>query len=296
MTWSGVFAPVPTPFDEGDRVDLVRLRAAFAWWLESPLNGFVVLGSTGEAALMSDAEADLVIDSARQLVPTDRAFVVGTGRESTQATVAATRRAADLGADAVLVRTPGFYKAQMKSETFVRHFQAVADASPVPVLLYNFTAVTGVDLEATTVAELAAHPNIVGMKESGNDVAKITQLVSATPGDFNILAGSATTFVAALAVGATGGILALSCIVPTACVRLFKLVRQQRHDEARALEARLIPVARLIGALYGVPALKAAMKVAGCDVGIPRPPLLPAPETVIHALRQALDVNQLAPD
>jgi 4-hydroxy-2-oxoglutarate aldolase len=269
--------------------------SAFNWWLVSPLTGFVVLGSTGEAALLSDDESDQVIDAARQMVPSGRAFVVGTGRESTEATIRATRRAADLGADAVLVRTPGFYKAQMKGDVFVRHYRAVADSSPVPILLYNFTAVTGVDLQPSTAGELAAHPNIVGMKESGNDVAKIAELVAATPSDFSILAGSATTFFASLAVGATGGILALSCVLPAACVRLFDLMRERRHDEARALQERLIPLSRLIGASYGVPGLKAAMKLAGVDVGAPRPPLVPVPESAIEALKRALDVDQLAP-
>src|SRR5262249_12123563 len=155
--------------------------------------------------LLDDDEADRVVGETRRIVPSDRGFIVGTGRESTTATVRATRRAAELGADAVLVRTPGFYKAQMTSDVFIRHYVTVADASPVPVILYNFTAVTGVNLLPATVEQLAAHSNIVGMKESGNDVAKIADLAASTPPDFDLLAGSATTFFAALCVGATGG-------------------------------------------------------------------------------------------
>jgi len=288
MRVTGVLAPVPTPFDEQDRVDLVRLRAAFARWVASPLSGFVVLGSNGEAALMDEDESDRVVGAAREIVPSGRAFIVGTGRESTQATIGATRRAAALGADAVLVRTPGFFKSQMTTDVFVRHYSAVADASPVPVLLYNFTAVTGVNLLPAAAARLATHPNIVGMKESGGDVAQIADLVAQTPASFAVLAGSSNTFYAALCVGVAGGILALAGLVPEPCVRLFELTREGRHDEARALQQQLLPLGRLLGQVHGVAGLKAAMKLAGCDVGMPRPPLTPVPEAGLAALREAL--------
>jgi 4-hydroxy-2-oxoglutarate aldolase len=288
MNLAGVFAPIPTPFDDRDRVDIARLRAALARWVTRPLTGFVVLGSNGEAVMMDDLESDQVIAAARESVPRDRGFIVGTGRESTQAAVRASRRAAEHGADAVLVRTPGFFKTQMTTDAFVRHYTAVADASPVPVLLYNFTALTGVNLLPAAVTRLAAHPNIIGMKESGGDVAQIADLVSGTPDDFSVLAGSAATFYPALCVGAVGGILALGCALPDACVRLFELARSGRHDEARALQRQFVPVARLLGPTYGVPGLKAALNLLGYDVGVPRPPLTAVPDTAVPALRDAL--------
>jgi 4-hydroxy-2-oxoglutarate aldolase len=288
MNLAGVFAPIPTPFDDRDRVDTARLRTALARWIRRPLTGFVVLGSNGEAVLMDDFEADQVIISARETIPSDRRFIVGTGRESTQAAIRASRRAAEHGADAVLVRTPGFFKTQMTTDAFVRHYTAVADASPVPVLLYNFTALTGVNLLPAAVARLATHPNIVGMKESGGDVAQIADLVSGTPDDFNVLAGTTATFFAALSVGAAGGILALACVVPGACMHLFELNQAGRHAEALALQRQLVPLARLLGPTYGVPGLKAALNLLGYDVGVPRPPLTPVPETAIPSLRDAL--------
>jgi 4-hydroxy-2-oxoglutarate aldolase len=288
MNLAGVFAPIPTPFDDRDRVDTVRLRTAIARWVTRPLTGFVILGSNGEAVLMDDFESDQVIVAARESVPRDRRFIVGTGRESTQAAVRATKRAAEHGADAVLVRTPGFFKTQMTSDAFVRHYTAVADASPVPVLLYNFTALTGVNLLPAAVARLAIHPNIIGMKESGGDVAQIADLVAVTPADFNVLAGSAGTFYPALCVGAVGGILALGCALPDACMRLFELARSGHHDEARALQRELVPVARLLGSTYGVPGLKAALNLLGYDVGVPRAPLSAVPDHAIPALRDAL--------
>src|SRR5436190_2108590 len=163
MNLAGVFAPIPTPFDEQDRVDTHRLRAAMERWLARPISGFVVLGSNGEAALMDDFESDRAIVAAREVVPRDRPFLVGTGRESTAAAVRAAKRAAEHGADAVLVRTAGFFKTQMTTDAFVRHYTEVADESPVPVLLYNFTALTGVTLLPAAAARLAVHPNIIGM-------------------------------------------------------------------------------------------------------------------------------------
>lgn len=288
MQLTGVFAPIPTPFDERDQLDLKRLRAALPRWIDSALAGLVVLGSTGEAVLLTEDESDRLIAGTRDALPSGRPLIVGTGRESTSHTIQATRRAGELGADAVLVRTPGFYKAQMTAEVFVRHYTAVADASPVPVLLYNFTAVTGVNLPAEAVARLSAHPNIVGMKESGGDVAQIGELISAGGDDFAMLAGSASTFYASLCAGAAGGILALAVLLPEACVRLFALTRKGDHAAARALQRRLVPLARLIGPTYGVAGLKAALRLSGCDVGGPRPPLIPVADAALPALHAAL--------
>ena len=288
MNLAGVFAPVPTPFDDRDRVDTARLRGVLTKMAARPLDGVVILGSNGEAVLMDDFESDQVIVTAREAIPRTKRFIVGTGRESTQAAVKAAKRAAEHGADAVLVRTPGFFKTQMTTDAFVRHYTAVADASPVPVLLYNFTALTGVTLLPAAVSALATHPNIVGMKESGGDTALIADLVAGTPSDFIVLAGTALTFYSALGVGAKGGILALACVLPDACVQLFTLFNAGRHAEALALQRQLTPIAKLLGQQYGVPGLKAALALAGYDAGLPRPPLVPVPDSAVTALREAL--------
>jgi 4-hydroxy-2-oxoglutarate aldolase len=294
MNLSGIFAPVPTPFDDRDEVDAARLRAAFEQWIARPITGFVVLGSNGEAGLMDEFEADCVIGTAREAVPAGRPLIVGTGRESTRAAVRAAKRAAEHGADAVLVRTPAFFKTQMTVDAFVRHYTAVADASPVPVLLYNFTALTGVDLLPAAVSRLAAHPNIIGMKESGGDAARINDLVSGTPEGFQVLAGTASTFYSALCVGAAGGILAPACVLPEACLRVYKLTLAGRHADALSAQRQVLPLARLL-ATYGVPGLKAALHLAGYDVGLPRPPLAPAPESGVAQLRDALALFEEIP-
>ena len=295
MNLAGVFAPVPTPFDDRDRVDTARLRGVLTKMAARPLDGFVILGSNGEAVLMDDFESDQVIVAAREAIPRTKRFIVGTGRESTVAAVKAAKRAAEHGADAVLVRTPGFFKTQMTTDAFVRHYTAVADASPVPVLLYNFTALTGVTLLPGAVSALATHPNIVGMKESGGDTALIADLVNGTPSDFIVLAGTALTFYSALGVGAKGGILALACVLPDACVQLFTLFNAKRNAEALELQRQLTPIAKLLGQQYGVPGLKAALALAGYDAGLPRPPLVPVPDSAVTALREALSQFQEIP-
>ncbi len=288
LTFAGVYAPLATPFDDGDQVDTARLRAAMKPLVASPLSGFVVLGSNGEAALMDDEESDRAIATVREAVPRGRMVLAGTARESTSATIRATRRAAQLGADAVLVRTPGFFKSQMTPDAFVRHYTAVADASPVPVLLYNFTAVTGVDLQPPVVARLAAHPNIAGMKESGGDAARMADLVASVAPEFAVLAGSATTFLASMMAGACGGILALANVLPAECVRVYELVRAKKYDEARDLQRLITPVSKLLGA-NGVAGLKAGLKLVGIDAGLPRPPLLPLPDAANEQLRAAIE-------
>jgi 4-hydroxy-2-oxoglutarate aldolase len=284
----GVFAPVPTPLDEGDRLDTAKFRPAFDWWLQSGLSGLVVLGSSGEAALLDEDESERVVGAARDLVPPGRPLIVGAGRESTRATVRAVGRAAALGADAVLVRTPAFFKPQMTADVLVRHYTTVADGSPVPVILYNFPALTGVNLAPVAVSRLSEHPNVMGVKESSGDIGQIADLVAGTPDGFSVLAGSAATFYPALAVGAAGGILALACVLPGACVQLFDLVKQQRYREARILQRRLVPLVRLLGSSHGVPALKAALKIIGLDLGFPRPPLEPLTDSGTAALRNAI--------
>jgi 4-hydroxy-2-oxoglutarate aldolase len=179
----GIFPPIPTPFsgDASDAVDHRALAGNIEKWMRTPLAGLVVLGSNGEAPLLDDDEADAVLATARRHIPSDRPMIAGTGRESTPATIAATKRAARLGADFALVRTPSYFKNLMTSEAFVRHFTAVADASPIPVLLYNVTVYTGVNLLPEAVERLAGHANIAGMKESTSDVAQVAELVARAP-------------------------------------------------------------------------------------------------------------------
>ena len=286
--FAGVYTPIATPFRSDDTLDEQGLRANVARWMTTPLTGLVVLGSNGEAPQLDEDEADRVVDLVRAGMPKGRPMIVGTGRESTRATIAATKRAAAAGADAALVRTPAFFKSQMTSDIFVRHYRDVAEASPVPVLLYNVTMYTGVNLLPDAVATLATHPNIVGMKESGSDLVQMAEYIARTPDEFTLLAGSAATLFPALATGCDGAILALAALAPEACAQMVALVREGRVEEARALQRRLMPLGRAIGAQHGVPGLKAAMDLLGYAGGPPRPPLRPVGPPVVDALRSQL--------
>ena len=287
--FTGVFTPIATPFLADGTIDEKGARGNVARWLTTPLTGLVVLGSNGEAPQLDDAEADRMLDIVRSEMPRQRPMIAGTGRESTRATVAATRRAAAAGADAVLVRTPSFFKPQMNADAFERYYLEVADASPVPVLLYNVTVYTGVNLAPDVVAKLAEHRNIVGIKESGSDIGQVAEYVSRTPDDFTVLAGSAATFVHALCAGCDGGVLALAALAPREVVRLVALVAERRLEDAHALQRRLMPLARAVGAQHGVPGLKAALELMGFAAGPPRPPLMPVPPGVVEMLRVQLD-------
>src|SRR5688572_9613490 len=276
-----------TPFHD-DEVDVRAIATNIEKWTRAGVGGVVALGSNGEAPLLDEEESDRVIEAARGALGRGLLLIAGTGRESTRAIIAASRRAAALGADAVLVRTPSYFKPRMTPDAFLRHYTAVADASPVPVLLYNYPAITGVNLTPDTVGRLAEHPNIAGMKETGTDTAQFAALVDAAPPPFAVIAGSAPVFYPWLCVGATGGILAVACVAPEPCVRLLEHVAAGRHDAARALQREITPLARLVTTGYGVPGLKAAMDLAGYIGGAPRGPLGPAAPAAIEQIRTEL--------
>lgn len=286
--FAGIYTPLITPFTSTGGLDESGLRSNVERYMRSPLTGLVVLGSNGEAPQLEDDEADRAIAVVRSAMPPDRPLLAGTGRESTAATIAATRRAAELGVDAVLVRTPAFFKSQMTSDVFVRHYSDVADRSPVPVFLYNVTMYTGVNLLPDAVATLSQHPNIAGIKESGNDMVQFAEYLGRCRQGFVVLAGAASTYYSALTLGAHGAVLAVAGAAPEICVRIFELVNAERFAEARQVQRQLVPLAKSVGATYGVAGLKAALDLLGYAGGAPRPPLQPIGPAAIAAIRAEL--------
>jgi 4-hydroxy-2-oxoglutarate aldolase len=284
MDLHGIFPPIATPFKD-DELDVEGLKFNVTRWMKTGLAGVLVLGSNGEGPLLDAEESYRAAAAARECVPRDRTLIVGAGEESTRSTIAAVKRAADAGADVVLVRTPAYFKSLVNTEVFVRHYTAVADASPVPVLPYNVPVLTGVKLAAEAVARLASHPNIPGVKDSSADLVQIADLVAMTPPDFKVLVGSAPTLYASLCVGAVGGIVAAACVIPDLCVELYELVRRQKHADALALQRRITPIAKSVTSGFGVAGLKAAMEMVGYVGGVPRRPLSPAGPHVFETLR-----------
>lgn len=285
----GIFPPVPTPFDPatGD-LDLGALRTQLTRLTTSGLAGALVLGSNAEAGLLEEAEADAIVDTARGVVPRDQALIVGTGRESTRATMAACRRAGNLGADVVLVRAPSFFKSQMTHEALVTHYRAVADASPVPVMLYNVPGMAGFSLTVAMVQTLADHPNVVGIKETSNDLERHAQFALVKPETFAVLSGWAPVAYPAWLMGARGAIIAVANVLPAACATLWAHAQAGRHDEARALQQQVLPIARLVSSVHGVAGLKCALDALGFPGGPVRPPLLPVSPAVADEIRAAL--------
>jgi 4-hydroxy-2-oxoglutarate aldolase len=288
MNLAGIYPPIATPFKD-DEVDYAGLAHNVRRWMGTGLRGLLALGSNGEAAFVDEDEAERVITTVREGMPRDRVLLAGSGRQSTRATIAATKRAAKAGADAVLVLTPFYFKTQMTPDALADHYRAVADASPVPVLLYNFTAVTGLNMTPDTVAALSAHPNLAGLKDSNGDVGQVAAVVARVPGDFTVLVGSAATLYPAMTVGAAGGIVAVANVVPDVCVRLYDLVRAGKHDEARLLQRRLTPLANAVTGGYGIAGLKVAMEIAGYAGGEVRRPLRPAKPEARDTLQRLLD-------
>lgn len=285
--FDGVLPPIATPFTD-ERLDLDALGENIDRWMATSLRGVLVLGSNGEAPYVDDDEADALVKAVRQRVPAGRTVLVGTGRESTRTTMAASVRAANHGADAVLLRPPTTYRAQMTDAALEEHFRAVADVCPVPVLLYNQPAAFGVELSAVLVARLATHPNIRGIKESSGNVGLVGEHVAALPSEVPVLTGVASTMYASLLVGATGVVVAVANVVPELCVRLYDLVRAGRMDEALMLQRALTPLGRAVTAQFGVPGLKAAMVLAGYAGTAPRRPLQVASDHAVTTLRQLM--------
>ena len=273
----GVFPPLPTPFTRDESIDESAVRHNISALLAAPIRGVVVLGSNGEAPLIGDDDSVRVVDAARAVVPRDRVLIVGTGRESTHDTIRFTERAARAGADAALVRTPSFFKAQLTADAFIGHYTRLADASPIPILLYNYTALTGVTLPPESVSVLAAHPNVLGMKESGTDETLIAAYGAHAAPSFRLLGGTVTALHASLAAGATGAILAAAVVAPRQCVELFDLFKAGETAAALALQARIVELNSYVTSTYGVAGLKLAQDLVGQRGGAPRLPMLPAP-------------------
>ncbi len=270
----GIMPPITTPFENGE-VAYSRLAENLNRWNESGLSGFVVMGSNGESVFLTREEKLKLVEVTKKNIASGKLLIAGTGSDSIKETIDLSNEAAERGADYALVLTPSFYKGQMNSAAFVRYFTEVADRIKIPLIIYNVPKFTGVNIEADAVAELSGHGNIVGLKNSAENAAHMAEIISSVPKDFSVLVGTASVLYPGLAAGATGGILALANIAPDECVELQRLFDEGKHDEASALQMKLIPINKAVTSKYGVPGLKAAMDMLGYFGGDPRSPLSP---------------------
>jgi 4-hydroxy-2-oxoglutarate aldolase len=272
---AGLYPPIPTPFDEQERLALDKLEANLARWIAQPLDGVVMPGSNSEASFLTrDERLQLWQVCGTTLSAAGKRLIAGTGAETTSETIALTHAAAELGAEATLVLPPQFYKPSMTHEALLAHYRAVADASPIPVLVYNVPAFTGIDFLPQTLLALAEHPRIVGVKDSSSNIVKMASLLAARP-DFQVFAGTGSALLPFLSIGAAGGITALSNVAAGPLRRLAAAFAAGRNDEARHLQLALTPLNTAITSKHGVVGLKHAMDRLGFYGGPARRPLLP---------------------
>ena len=289
----GVFIPVPTPF-RGDEIAVDGLAANFERWNQTALGGYVVLGSTGEFPMLSEAERERVLAAARAAVPREKVFIAGTGTNSTLHTIRQTRRAAELGADAAIIITPHYFtKGFSQAAAQIRHYLAVADASPIPIMIYNFPLNTGINLEAGTVAKIAQHPNVCGIKDSSGVIPQLAQIIDQTPKTFHVLVGAASALLPGLAIGGAGGILALGVISAREWCEVYALAMAGRWEEAREIAGRMMPVDREVAGRHGIGGLKAALDLQGFFGGPCRPPLGTPDGDAIEDIKEVLATGGL---
>lgn len=293
LTLQGVIPPVPTPFTRAGDVDTAALKTLLRQ-LEPEVDGFLILGSNGEAAYLDDSERRSVIAAAREAIPSHKPLLVGTGAEATRHAQGRNQEAYDLGADAALVLPPHYFVAAMTEPVLKTHYETLADQSPLPLLLYNMPAATTLSLSPTLIAALAQHENIVGIKDSSGNMGALTEILRQTPPEFQVLTGSAQTFLAALALGSRGGILAVANVAARHYRRLFDAFQTGDIATARHLQTSLNPLAQAVTARFGVPGLKAAMRLRGVDAGYPRAPLQEFTDTsVLEPLLRQLEEAEL---
>ncbi len=276
--FDGIYTPIVTPFTDNEEIDYEKMYHNLGQWAKTDLAGIVVLGSNGEFVFMSIDEKLTLVKEVIEHFHKGKKVIVGTGCESTKETIELIEKVAELGADAVLVLPPHYYKGAMKDEILYRHYVDIGNESPVPVFVYNMPGNTGINLSSSLVARLSQHPNIVGIKDTSGSIVQLSELVRDTEDGFAVFPGNAGYLLPALAVGAHGATLALANILPEDCCKLLSLFKDGRMDEARAMQLRMLKINSMVTTGLGIPALKVAMDMLGYQGGKPRRPLRSLPE------------------
>lgn len=287
----GIICPVVTPFNRRGDLDEGHFRENLQRLCETGLAGILVAGSTGEAPYLTEGERLRLIEIARDVVKPPRILMVGTGLESTMATLKLSREAEKRGADALLVLTPNYYKSRMDSAALVAHYRTVAAGVKRPVLIYSIPQFTGLEVDPDTIGKLSQLPNVVGLKESSGKLEFVRAVLGKVKKGFRVLVGAPSILYEALDEGAVGGVLGVATFAPSLCVELYEAFAARMPARARELQQQLLPLGQKIGVPFGVPGIKMAMDLCGYHGGTPRPPLLPVPtqgkKQIMTALQEA---------
>ena len=295
ISLKGIFPPLPTSFDSNEELATDKMKENIKKLCYFDLSGFLVLGSNGELVHLNDDEKEKIYHETRQAIPSDKIMLAGTGCQSTRQTIELTQKAAKAGADAALVLNPSYYKGLMDKEALTKHYFAVADASLIPVIIYNMPANSGLDMDVETIVTLSQHENVVGLKDSGGNIAKMGEVREYASTDFQILAGSAGFLLPALSVGAVGGILALANIAPKHCIDIYQNFIDDKIEFARKKQVKVIKLNNFVTRKHGVPALKKAMDILGFYGGPSRKPLLSVNEEIKVQLQNLLKESNVMP-
>lgn len=273
LNLNGIIAALPTPFDYDGEVNHEKLKENIESWNQTDLLGYLILGSTGEFPHLTTDEKLSIIETVRHSMSPDKLLLVGTGELSTRQTIEMTRRAHELGADGAVVITPFYYKKVLQDEHHEAHYTRIADNAPIPVMIYLIPQFAGVYLMQETVARLAEHPNIIGLKESSGDLAALKELFrELRAGDFNVLVGSPAILTEGLEAGCAGAVLAVGALAPKTACAIERAYHHGNYERASELQKKLAALARVTAA-SGIGHLKAAMDVAGLYGFLPRSPM-----------------------
>lgn len=272
---AGIFAPIIIPFNEDESLDREGLRLNLKKWMNSPLDGVVIPGSNSEAAYLTPEERiELMTICAEEVKAAGKILIGGSGMETTRQTVLLTQEAERLGADAVLVIPPYFYKPAMNHQVLVEHYSTLAAETNVPILLYNVPNFTGVAFGTPTILELSKNLRIVGMKDSSNNLVQMTEVRALAP-DFQIFAGTGSALLGFMSIGALGGIMAQANFAAKPLRALYDSFLAGDQEEARRIQLLLAPLNTAVTGAYGVPGLKYVCEKLGFKAGHCRKPLLP---------------------
>ena len=293
---SGVFLPVTTPFDSvtGD-VAPIMFRDNLRRWCEEPIDGIVLFGSTGEGALLDEDEKVRLTEFARDVVPAGIALVAGASAESTRATIRQSKELAAAGAEYMLTHAPWYFGPHLPVAALLDHYRAVADASPVPLLVYHMPKYTKVTIDPGLMGELLRHPNVAGLKDSSGDIKRFADYTDAAPKDKALFVGNGTLLYTALELGGSGGVLAVADFAPAECAEIARAFREGDTARAGRIQERMSTAHREIVATWGAVGVKEALDQLGWAGGPPRPPLRPLDEAARRKLAGVLrDAGLLA--
>lgn len=283
----GIFPPIPTPFIN-EEIAEDKLRENIIRWNETGLSGYVVMGSNGESVFLTREEKIRLVAAAVEFADEKKIVIAGTGYDSIKETILLTKECARAGAKYALVLTPSYYKSKMTHKAMMDYFTIVADSAKIPLIIYNVPKFTGVSIRPETVAELAEHQNIVGIKNSSLIINEMKAFVDSTPDNFAVLAGTASVLYPSFEVGASGAIAALANIAASQCIKIYSDFNNGYLEVARVAQDKLIEANTAVTSGFGVPGLKAAMDMVGFFGGNPRKPMQPLEWQESEELRQIL--------